>query len=75
MTPRRSIIILAAMGLVATGCGGGDKDGESGSVSAKDRVVACLERQPEATKSDCEQWEEDGQLDDDGTHRGHESMG
>lgn len=74
MTVRRSALLLVVLSLFAAGCGGGGDDKKS-SVSAKDRVAACLEKQPEATERDCEGWEKDGQLDDDGTHKGHESMG
>lgn len=57
------LVLLAA--LIAAGCGGSD-------ATAEQRIERCLEKQPDATKADCEQWEEDGELDDDGTHRGHE---
>lgn len=73
MTVRRSALLLVAISLVAAGCGGSDD--KKSSVSAKDRIAGCLEQQPEATQSDCEGWEDEGQLDDNGTHQGHESMG
>lgn len=68
---RTRITYVLVLGLVAAGCGG---SGDSSSVSASTRVERCLEKQPEATKSECEGWEKDGQLADDGTHQGHDSM-
>lgn len=67
---RTRVTTVIVFGLVAAGCGGSD---EGSSVSASTRVERCLEQQPEATKSECEGWEKDGQLADDGTHQGHES--
>ena len=67
---RTRIPIVVIAGLVAAGCGAGD----GSDVSASTRVERCLEKQPEATKSECEGWEKDGQLADDGTHEGHDSM-
>ena len=58
------VLIVAA---VAAGCGGS-------SASAKERVAACIDRYPDATKADCEEWDDAGELDDDGTHEGHEDM-
>jgi len=72
MTVLRSTVILVAISLVAAGCGGSDET--KSSVSAKDRIAACLEQQPDATQGDCEGWEKDRQLGDDGKHQDHESM-
>jgi hypothetical protein len=70
MTARFRLAILPLLAVLVAGCGGG---GES-DVSASTRVERCLEKQPEATKTECEGWEKDGQLTDDGTHEGHDSM-
>ncbi len=74
---RRSPIQLAAVlfvsGVVLVGCGGDDERSTT-KVTATDRVDACLSNYADATRDACEQWEEDGQLADDGTHEGHESM-
>ena len=67
---RLTPLLVLVLALVAAGCGGGS-DSE---VSASTRVERCLEKQPEATKTECEGWEQDGQLNDDGTHQGHENM-
>lgn len=75
MTTPRSAIILVAAGLIAAGCGGGDGGDNKSSVSADDRIAACLDKQPDASESDCEGWEKDGKLADDGAHEDHESMG
>jgi len=69
MTTRRSALVLAVVSLVAAGCGGGGSDS-----TAKERIAACLDKQPDATQSDCKGWEKDGKLADDGTHEDHESM-
>jgi hypothetical protein len=66
----RLAALLPLFAVLVAGCGGG---GDS-SVSASTRVERCLDKQPEATKSECEGWESDGQLADDGTHEGHENM-
>jgi hypothetical protein len=66
-TRARNIFVIGAAALVAAGCGGG---GDS-KATAKERIDGCLKKQPDATKADCEGWEKDGQLDDDGTHQGH----
>ncbi len=63
---RRMIAAIGVVGLIAAGCGS--------SVTASQRVDRCLEKQPDATEADCKQWEKDGQLEDDGTHEGHENM-
>lgn len=65
-----TLLLLGA--LLAAGCGGGDATTESSS--PKQRIDACLEQQPDATRADCEEWEQDGQLADDGSHKGHESV-
>ncbi|MCW2962474.1 MAG: hypothetical protein JWM90_2861 [Thermoleophilia bacterium] len=75
MTKRSSALLLVALSLVAAGCGGGGGDDKKPAVTAKERIAACLEKQPEATQSDCDGWEAEDQLGDDGTHKGHESMG
>ncbi len=64
------ILVLLAAGLVVAACGGSDDS----SVTASERVSACLEQQPDATKTQCEGWEKDGKLEDDGTHKNHDSM-
>ena len=64
------ILVLLAVSLVATACGGND----TSSVSSSDRIAACLEQQPDATKTQCEGWDKDGKLKDDGTHENHDSM-
>ena len=61
LTP--ALVILLA--LLLAGCGGSD-------VSASQRIERCLDKQPDATKADCEGWEDEGELADDGTHEGHE---
>lgn len=65
------IVLLAAASLVAAACGGSR---EAKSVSTSERVAACLKQQPDATKTQCKGWEADGQLADDGTHKGHDGM-
>lgn len=72
ITPRAAIVLVAA-GLIAAGCGGSDGGGNKSSVSADDRIAACLDKQPDATQSDCEGFEKDGQLADDGTHENHKN--
>jgi hypothetical protein len=59
-----AVILLAAV--FATGCGE--------TISADERIERCLSKQPDATKADCEKWESDGQLKDNGTHEGHDNM-
>lgn len=68
------LLLLATTGLIAAGCGGGNSDSKS-DVTPERRVELCLEQQPESTKTDCEGWEDDGQLANDGKHKGHDSMG
>jgi ABC-type glycerol-3-phosphate transport system substrate-binding protein len=63
---RIAIVLIAAA--VAAGCGGS-------SASSKERVSACVDKYPDATKADCQEWDDAKQLDDDGTHEGHENMG
>lgn len=70
MITRARLVVLPLLAVLVAGCGGG---GDS-DVSASTRVERCLDKQPEATKSECEGWEKDGQLADDGTHEGHDSM-
>lgn len=70
MTARARLVILPLLAILVAGCGGGNDS----SVSASTRVERCLDKQPEATKTECEGWEKDGQLADDGTHEGHDSM-
>lgn len=67
---RTRFTAVVIIGLVAAGCGGG---GDS-DVSASTRVERCLEKQPEATKTECEGWEKDGKVEDDGTHVDHDKM-
>jgi hypothetical protein len=64
------IIVVCAASFVAAGCGGGSDS----SVTGSERIAACLEQQPDATKTQCEGWEKDGKLEDDGTHKNHDSM-
>lgn len=66
-----TVVLLTSVTLLVAACGGSS---EKKSVSGTDRVAACLEQQPDATKTQCEGWEKDGQLADDGTHKGHDSM-
>ena len=70
MITRRSVILLTIASLVAAGCGGGGSDS-----TPEKRIAACLDKQPDATQSDCEGWEQDGKLGDDGVHEDHENMG
>lgn len=67
--------LLAAAALVAAGCGGGDDEGAGGSsdVTPQQRIDACLTQQPDASRAECEEWEQEGQLGDDGVHEEHES--
>ena len=58
--------LIALLSLVAAGCGE--------TVSADQRIERCLSKQPDATKSECEAWEKDGQLRDNGVHEDHEDM-
>ena len=69
MTARVRLVILSLLAVLVAGCGGG---GDS-NVSASTRVERCLDKQPDATKTECEGWEKDGQIADDGTHEGHDS--
>ena len=64
ITSRRTPILMLATALVAAGCGGSD-------VSASVLVDRCLKKQPDATQSDCNKWQKDGKLNDDGTHEDH----
>lgn len=59
---RKIIVLLVAM-LMLSACGE--------TVSASDRIDRCLNKQPDATKADCEKWEQAGELADNGTHEGH----
>lgn len=61
-----SLLLAISAALLAAGCGE--------TVSAEERVQKCLNKQPDATKSDCEQWEKDGELQDSGVHKDHENM-
>jgi hypothetical protein len=70
MTARARLVVVPLLAVLVAGCGGG---GDS-NVSASTRVERCLDKQPEATKTECEGWEKDGQLADDGTHEEHDSM-
>ena len=70
MTARVRLVVVPLLAVLVAGCGGG---GDS-NVSASTRVERCLDKQPEATKTECEGWEKDGQLADDGTHEEHDSM-
>jgi hypothetical protein len=63
----RRIAIVLLVAAAAAGCGS--------SVSAKEQVKACVDKYPDATQADCQEWQKDGQLEDDGTHQGHENMG
>ena len=65
MILRRSLMVLVAAA-IATGCGG--------SGSSKERVAGCVDKYADATKADCEEWDDAGELEDDGTHEGHENM-
>lgn len=75
MTMRRPAIFLltAVASLMLAGCGQSD-DKNTPTTTPKKRVAACLEQQPDATRSDCEAWEQDGMLAEDGTHEDHENM-
>jgi hypothetical protein len=66
MILRRSLIVLFAA-VLASGCGGSDGN-------SKDRVAGCVDKYADATKADCQEWEDAGELQDDGTHKGHENM-
>lgn len=73
-------LALASIALLAAGCGGGDDGGSddsaaverSSKVSGATRIEKCVEQYPDSTKAECEEWEADEQLADDGTHREHE---
>lgn len=71
MKIRSAIVLTATAALLAVGCGGEDEK-EAGDVSASTRVERCVEEYPSSTKDECEDWERDGQLGDDGTHQDHE---
>lgn len=68
MKAPRSVLALVVFAVIAAGCGGS-------SATASERIDACVEKQPDATKSQCEGWEKDGKLNDDGTHVDHKKMG
>lgn len=63
MRPLLPIVLLATL-LALAGCGS--------SATPEQRVDRCLTGQPDATRADCEQWERDGELDDDGRHQRHD---
>jgi outer membrane biogenesis lipoprotein LolB len=65
----RQTLLIASTCLVLAGCGGETEE----SVTPQQRIDRCLQEQPDATQSDCEQWEADGELRDDGTHEGHDA--
>lgn len=73
--PTLKLPLLAVTVLVAAGCGGGDDAGGDGSskVTAQQRIDGCLTQQPDATRAECEGWEQDGELRDDGVHKDHAS--
>lgn len=71
----RTLIVTIAATAIATGCGGGSSNGgDSDEVTAKTRIERCVTAYPDSTVADCEEWESDGELDDDGKHQDHENM-
>lgn len=70
-----TVLVTAITGVLAAGCGGGDEEApfeRTSKVSGSERIELCVERYPDSTKADCEEWEADEQLGDDGSHREHE---
>lgn len=67
-----TIIALVTLSALLAACGGEDKTTEK--VSASQRIEKCVSEYPDSTKADCEEWESDGQLDDEGKHKDHENM-
>ena len=63
---RHATMVLMTGAVIASGCGE--------TISADQRVDRCLKKQPDATRSECQQWEKDGELQDSGIHEDHESM-
>lgn len=63
-----TLLLFALLTMLLAGCGG-DSD-----VSAAQRITRCLDKQPDATKADCTEWEDAGEVADDGTHEGHDDM-
>jgi hypothetical protein len=61
-----SVVAVTASVIIAAGCGE--------SIGPDQRIERCLSKQPDATEADCSQWEKDAELNDNGTHRGHENM-
>lgn len=69
MTRPANTVLLSLAAAVVAGCGGGS------DATSEQRVDRCLEQQPDATKAQCEEWEDAGELADDGSHKGHEDAG
>lgn len=71
-----SLLIALSIGLLAVGCGGDTDDTapieRTSKVSGAERIEACIQKYPDSTKAECEEWEADEQLADDGSHREHE---
>ena len=67
------VFVVLVSSVVMAACGGGDQ-ADGSTKTASQRVAACLEQQPDATKAQCSEWEADGTLADDGTHKNHDSM-
>jgi hypothetical protein len=61
---RAGIVVILVAALLSSGCGE--------TISADQRVERCLSKQPDSTKSECEKWEKDGELEDNGVHKEHE---
>lgn len=77
-TRTSALLMFTSLSIIATGCGG-DSDGDDSAavtrtskVSGATRIERCIEQYPDSTKAECETWEDDEQLGDDGTHREHE---
>ena len=71
-----SLLTIASLSLLVAGCGGSDGDDapieRTSKVSGAERIDKCVEKYPDSTKAECEEWEDDEQLGDDGSHREHE---
>lgn len=70
-----SLLAITALALLVAGCGGDSEEApivRTSKVSGQERIDKCVEKYPDSTKAECEEWEDDEQLGDDGSHREHE---